>query len=502
MRTVVALSALLVACAHGGKGEIPPETTVHDPSGSIRLLLYRPIDRGAPTDTCDVELCTSLEQMLTKAQTSVDFAIYGMRNQNDILSALTEAKARGVKVRGVVDRDHEGKNYYSSTDALVAAIGRVGSDQDADKKLAKREEREGFGGEPACARPAGTQGPVQCLAYDLGESCLLAAHASREPLGGGDAIMHDKFFVVDERFVWTGSTNVSDSCSGGYNSNLVAVIDSTELARRYTEEFEQMHAKNQYHRLKRSLGPLRVELADAEVELLFSPQDAPIRNGVRPLLKNAKKRIDIAVFFLTHKHIAEDLIAAHQRGVKVRVVLDATAARNEYTKHELLRAAGIPVKVENWGGKMHMKAAAIDGQVVVAGSMNWTSSGEWNNDENTLLVHSTTHAQQFHTFFDELWSSLPDELLKANPDPESRASTTSCTDGVDNDYDDLKDADDPGCSETPPALPALLPWKIVPKAGRMTCDVGMDGDAPIESEPAPASTAPLPKADAEQQAAD
>ena len=54
-----------------------------------------------------------------------------------------------------------------------------------------------------------------------------------------------------------------------------------------------MYAKNQYHQLKRSRGPLRVELADAEVELLFSPQDAPIRNGVRPLLKNARKRIDI-----------------------------------------------------------------------------------------------------------------------------------------------------------------------------------------------------------------
>lgn len=501
MRVPFLAALLALSCAHGRDRDPPPETSKRDPNGTIRLLLHHPGDRAAPTDTCDVELCSSLAQMLTKAETSVDFAIYGMRNQTDVLTALTDAKARGVRVRGVVDRDHEGKNYYTSTDKLVEALGRVASDREADMKLARREAREGWGGEPACARPAGTAGPVQCLAYDLGDSCLLAAHASREELAGGDAIMHDKFFVVDERFVWTGSTNVSDSCSGGYNANLVAVIDSPELARRYTEEFEQMHTKGQYHQLKRSRGRLKVQLADAEVELLFSPQDSPIRTGVRPLIKQAKQRIDIAVFFLTHKHITEDLIEAHQRGVKVRVVLDATAARNEYTKHELLRAAGIPVKVENWGGKMHMKATAIDGEVVIAGSMNWTSSGEFSNDENTLLVHSTTHAAQFHAFFDELWSSLPEALLTANPDPESLASSTACSDGVDNDYDGQRDAEDPGCSANPPPLPATLPWKIVPKAGRMTCDVGMDGDAPIESDAKAPPTA-VPTTSSERISAD
>ena len=29
---------------------------------------------------------------------------------------------------------------------------------------------------------------------------------------------------------------------------------------------------------------------------------------------------------------------------------------------------GIPVKVENWGGKMHMKAASVDGASLVLGS--------------------------------------------------------------------------------------------------------------------------------------
>ncbi|MFO0632846.1 MAG: phospholipase D-like domain-containing protein [Nannocystaceae bacterium] len=499
-RATLLLPLTLLACPRGEEREtIVP--LAGEPEGRIELLLYEPGTRPAPADSCDVPLCSSLLRLIEGAHETVDFAIYGMRNQSQILAALQAAKARGVQVRGVVDRDREGKNYYASTDALVAALGDIGSDQKSDERLAKQRARKDFGGEPQCDRPEGTQGPVQCLAYDLGDSCLLAAHASREKLGDSDAIMHDKFFVVDGEHVWTGSTNVSDSCSGGYNANLVVVAHSRKLAQWYTAEFEQMYRKGFFHTQKVPQGPSRVELGNAEVELRFSPQDDPIRDGVRPLLKHARERIDIAVFFLTHKHIVEDLITAHERGVKVRVVIDATGARNEYSKHELLRAAGIPVKVENWGGKMHMKSAAIDGKVVIAGSMNWTSSGEYNNDENTLLLRSDELATQYHAFFETMWNGLPEALLTANPDPESRSSGTSCSDGVDNDYDGKKDGEDPGCGDDPPPLPALPGWRIVPKGERLTCDVDMGGDAIRRSTDAPAGTA-VPAADAEQIAAD
>jgi phosphatidylserine/phosphatidylglycerophosphate/cardiolipin synthase-like enzyme len=285
--------------------------------------------------------------------------------------------------------------------------------------------------------------------------------------------MHNKFFVVDSRYVWTGSTNISDSGTGGYNANLVALLDAPHVAKWYVDEFEQMYTGGRYHALKHSAGVHQAELGNAFVELLFSPQDHPIKAAVRPLLQQARERIDIAVFFLTHKLIAEDLIETHRRGVKVRIILDATGATNEYTKHELLRAAGIPVKVESWGGKMHMKSAAIDGKTVIAGSMNWTSSGEFSNDENTLLIHGDEIAQQYHAFFDTTWNGLDERWLTKDPAPESRDSGTACTDGSDNDFDGLVDAEDPGCSGTPAAV-ELPPWRIVPKGSRMTCDIRMD----------------------------
>lgn len=447
----------------------PDPTSAHEPGqddGVLRLILNDPLDRPRPMDACDVELCTSLLDMITRAEKSIDFAIYGIRNQSAIFEALKAAKARGVKIRGVVDRDGTGKNYYSSTESLVATLKDLRSDIDAELRMANEDAKRStvHGGVDKCERPKGFKGPLQCLGYSVGDECLVAGHAAREEMNTAGAIMHNKFFVVDGRHLWTGSTNVSDSGTGGYNSNLVVVIDSPKVAAWYTYEFEQMYEKDKYHHEKASQGVLRARMrGDVDIEVLFSPQDRPITTGVRPLLQRAKRRIDIGVFFLTHKGITRDLIKAHRRGVRVRVILDATAAKNGYTKHELLRAARIPVKVENWGGKMHMKSAIIDDDTLITGSMNWTSAGEGGNDENTILITSPTLVRQYSTYFDKLWASIPDKWLKGRPDPESKDSTTACSDGVDNDFDHLADDKDPGCGDNPPPMPELPPWRFVPK---------------------------------------
>jgi phosphatidylserine/phosphatidylglycerophosphate/cardiolipin synthase-like enzyme len=467
-----------------GQLEAAPAATAGDPDGSIRLVMFAPDGRTTtPSDRCEVELCTSLLALIQAAQTSIDFAVYGMRNQPEILAALQDAKARGVRVRGIVDRDAEGDNYYSSTETWIAALHDVKDDRKVDQQLEREQKTSDranrFEAEPACERPEGFDGYVQCLAYDLGDRCLLATHASREPFGGDtdddggggkafNKIMHDKFFVVDGRYLWTGSTNVSDSCAGGYNANLVVVLDSPTVAGWYTHEFEQMYVDGKHHQQKAPSGQLRTTVGDAQVQVLFSPQDKAISEGVRPVLKRARKRIDIAVFFLTNKAITKDLIDAHRRGVEIRVILDATAAENGYTKHELLREVGIPVKVEDWGGKMHMKSAVVDDEWLIVGSMNWTSAGEWDNDENTLIIKSRPLAQQYAAFFETMWADIPDRWATANPDPESRDSGTSCIDGFDNDYDHMPDAEDPGCGPNPPPMLALPPHWVTPK-DKITC---------------------------------
>ncbi len=459
------LALLVQACGTSSGGAVQRAGGASATSeGSVRLILNDPTGRPAPGDSCDAEVCSSLLALLEGAEESIDFAVYGVRNQSAIVDAILAAQARGVRVRGIVDRDREGNNYYSSTEALVTALGEdvVRSDHAAELAAAEAElDAREFDRVPRCPRPEGFEGPLQCLVYPLDDTCLVAAHASRGPIESEGDIMHNKFFVVDGRYLWTGSTNVSDSGTGGYNANLVTLIDSPRVAAWYTEEFEQMYEDGRYHQAKRSRPAMQTRIGDTELEVLFSPQDRPITRRVRRLLRDAERRIDIAVFFLTHKGITGDLIAAHRRGVEVRVLLDATSATNGYSKHELLRAVGVPVVVERWGGKMHMKSAAIDGEWVITGSMNWTSAGEGGNDENTILLHDRRLAAQYHEFFERVWAWQGDEFRVGRPGPESRASTTACTDGVDNNFDHLVDAEDPGCAEHPPTPPPLPGWRIV-----------------------------------------
>ena len=433
-------------------------------AGSVELVLHDPLMRAASADSCDVRLCTTLLQAIDSAQQSIDLAIYGMRNQTALLTALLRAKNRGVRVRLVVDRDVSGQNYYSSTEALVRMVGEVSDDEEADRI---RSRAAGFDDVVnKCDRPDGFLGPPQCLSFDLGTKCITGVHASREELVFKGDIMHNKFAVVDNRKVWTGSTNTSDSGTGGYNANLVVLVDDARVADWYTREFEQMF-DGRYHNNKEASPTFRrTRLTDGTgVTVLFSPQDKPMTKGVVPSIAKATEHVDVAVFFLTHVEVTQALIDAHRRGVKVRVILDATGAKNGYTKHQVLRAAGIPVKVEDFGGKMHAKSAVIDGKRVIAGSMNWTSAGQGGNDENTLLLDSPRLAKQYQGWFDALWNRVDDAWLTAQPDPESRASGTACFDGSDNDFDKLADDQDPGCAESPPPLPELPPVKVVSKVG-------------------------------------
>ncbi len=446
----------------------------------LELVLYAPGDQPAPSTRCDGALCAPLLAQLKAATSSIDFAIYGLRGQPEVLAALVAAQHRGVRVRGFIDRTLSGANYYDDTEALVAALGTVRDDLDVDRATARTKKPY----DPSSSRcwlplDASFRGPRQCVGYDLGERCLLAVHASEEELSFEGDIMHHKFFVVDGHYVWTGSTNVSDSCAGGYNANLVVQIDNVEVARWYTEEFEALYSGRAHGQKVGSEVPRRAELAPGVVvQGLFSPQDRPLTSAVVRLIDRATTRIDVAVFFLTHKVVAERLIAAHLRGVKVRVLVDGSGATNGYTKIELLRAAGVPVVVEAWGGKMHMKAAAIDGSTVIAGSMNWTSAGEWGNDENTLLIQSRTHAEAFHAWFERTWQAQGSRWATGRPDPESAASGRACTDGIDNDHDGAVDRADAGCGPNPPPLAALPPHWVVPKGpgvGLVIGDVDENG---------------------------
>ena len=79
-----------------------------------------------------------------------------------------------------------------------------------------------------------------------------------------------------------------------------------------------------------------------------------------PIIENAKSYIYIPIFVITENRVVEALIKAKQRGVDIRLISDALNASSKYSKIKVLRANGIPVKIENYAGKMHSKTMIAD----------------------------------------------------------------------------------------------------------------------------------------------
>jgi phosphatidylserine/phosphatidylglycerophosphate/cardiolipin synthase-like enzyme len=261
-------------------------------------------------------------------------------------------------------------------------------------------------------------------------------------------IMHNKFVVLKNKGVWTGSTNVSATCLGSeYNANASIYIANAEVAKIYEAEFKQMFEERRFSRYKLAKDRKPLSFRDGtKLEVFFSPQDIPVHNAIIPFIENSKKTLDIGMFVLTHPEIIDAIRAAAIRGVKVRIIGDALFSNRETSPIDLLKEAGVEIRVENWGGKMHMKSAVADGKRTVIGSMNWTKSGEVDNDENTLVIDNKKLATQLTKYFNDLWDLLrKDEGRIASA--ESLLSINSCFDEIDNDYDGLIDAEEAACKK-------------------------------------------------------
>ena len=356
-------------------------------NGSLKMYLTDLTTKLKPDRKCSSLACREILTQINQAHESIDIALYGWDVIPEIHNAILNAKSRGVKIRIVYDTS--ANNYYPETKEIV--------------KIADKSATE-----------------------------------------GKQILMHNKFIIFDEKKVITGSMNFSETDFSGFNSNCLFFINSVEIAHIYLEEFNQM-INGKFHNAKASVTHKTVLLGNTKVTPFFSPKDRIITTNVIPLVENAKTYIYIPTFILTHDELASSLIRAKQRGVDVKIIIDATNTFASRSKVKLLRQAGIPVKVENYAGKVHSKSIIIDDRYIIAGSMNFTVSGETKNDENALIIDDERLARYYRGFFEYLWKKIPDKYLNQGVRAEGKYSIGSCTDGIDNNYDGKIDMEDKGC---------------------------------------------------------
>ena len=219
------------------------------------------------------------------------------------------------------------------------------------------------------------------------------------------AIFHQKFVVRDpgrtSAAVLTGSTNFTLTDTGkntaaaplaaGNNLNHVVVLHGQRACTQYGAEFERLRSGTfgVLHE-RRDPRPAEFELGGMRVKPVFAPDQGPEMEIMKQMLK-ARSSVDFAIFtFAQSSGIDDTMLRMAPPAIgRLRGVLDREQGSQAWAATDPLVAAGVEL-FENAPGngvrKVHHKLMVIDGQLVIAGSFNYTDPANTLNDENIVVL--------------------------------------------------------------------------------------------------------------------
>jgi phosphatidylserine/phosphatidylglycerophosphate/cardiolipin synthase-like enzyme len=288
-----------------------------------------------------------LTEFINTAQTSVDMAIYQLDLEN-VTQAMLNAKKRGATVRVVTDQNilDDPKENPSLKEFQKAGIPVVG--------------------------------------------------------GNPNAIMHDKFVVVDKKAVWSGTWNFTENDTFRYN-NVGIAMQSPELAKNYTVAFEKRFIDKKFGAQAKPGGTTsKLTIGGINVENYFASED-DVQSAIVARLKSATKTIDFMAFSFTDDLMGDTIIARAQAGVKVRGVFENTGSETQYSEYGKMLKAKLDVLQDGNPYLMHLKVFIIDSKTVIVGSFNFSENAQKSNDENLLIFDDPSMAQQFQPEFGRVY---------------------------------------------------------------------------------------------------
>lgn len=309
----------------------------------------------------------------------------------EIVEALRNAAARGVRVRVVVDgwmvHDPKGVPFYKALKA-IPSIRVVGCDP------------RGSGGEPVRA----------CMSNRMGSAPL-----SERP------VMHDKFMTISSVQLAGGGTANDVLYVSSANLDYYAAYESAltithaGLYKDYLAYFEDLMRHGSLGSVNNNYGKTfrasehRVYTFPRKEAAGRGPRSAtndPVAEILRrtPCGSSVRTQVDLANFRIQRRAVVNELIAAQARGCKVRVVTgdDAFAALKTLARAMPVRLCG---HTEAGGMPVHEKFMILrrgTQSTLYVGSHNLTYRALRQNDEAILALRNHAIAGPYKKRFDYL----------------------------------------------------------------------------------------------------
>ncbi|HEX2681781.1 MAG TPA: phospholipase D-like domain-containing protein [Candidatus Dormibacteraeota bacterium] len=333
-----------------------------------------------------------LTGFLDEATRTLDIAIYDLRLDDapaaTVMAAFQAALKRGVAVRLIFNQDH------------------------------------------ALAIP---EPPPPDIDWDFVNQ-LKAAGVQVKPVPGIPDLMHHKYVIRDGASVLTGSTNWTND-SWNREENAMFTIESSDIARDYTENFEELWNRPVVA-LSGRISAGWTTLADGtRLRPYFCPgRSLKLVHAMSRSISSATRRVRVCSPVITSGPILGTLAeAVHEARVDISGVYDAT--QMDEVQRQWADQGGTEWKIaafksviagSHFGSKrstpyakgsihdfMHAKILVAD-EYVYAGSFNLSHSGE-QNAENVVQFESSAVADLCAAYIDRVAARYGSAPVKATP---------------------------------------------------------------------------------------
>lgn len=148
------------------------------------------------------------------------------------------------------------------------------------------------------------------------------------------------------------------------------------------------------------------------IELYFTDPTSPfseegsggVEGPLTAAIVSARETIDVAMNSLGVSSIAQALVRVHSRGIRVRVVMETDNMVDRLNPQQL-RDAGISIVDDRRDGLMNNTFIVIDNAQVLTGSLNYTSSGIFKENNSLVRIISAEVAANYTKEFEEMFSN-------------------------------------------------------------------------------------------------